>query len=211
MAEATNRKSYKHAEKQFIEESHVNRVFQTAKENGKVICTECYAHDGSARFYSSTGVEIHYRHAHKRCAFNPENSAKLFSELHFNESKLFINQLSAFRMENSSGLALFKEYNVRAEHLETHIYATCKQEAAKLVGLVLSHGNFVSPSFANGYPLEVVKVCDASDFVEKFFVWKASSKIYVESVYYREVSVLLANHVFILFSQDHIIKNCLLY
>ena len=188
MVEAINRKSYIRQEKQFIEKGYGDRLFQTAKEEGKVICVECYDTDGSIKFFSSAGVGFHYRRAHKRCAFKEENSLKLFSALHFEETKLFINQLSAFRSSNSLGLDLFKEYKVKTDHLRTSIYGMCKKDAAKLSGLVLSHRNYVNPSLTNGYPLKVIKVGDTRDFAEKFLVWKSPSKIYVESVYYREIS-----------------------
>ena len=47
MSGETTRKLYKLLEKTFIEESYDDRVFQTANENGQVICPECHAHDGS--------------------------------------------------------------------------------------------------------------------------------------------------------------------
>ena len=103
--------------------------FKEAKENGRVICIECHAHDDSIRFYSSTGIDIHYKRAHKQSAFI---IWKIQLSSSVNDISLFIDQISAFRSENSSGLALFKEYEVRAEHLETYIQAMCKQEAVKM-------------------------------------------------------------------------------
>ena len=57
------------SEKMFIEESYAKREFQNAKEDGKVICPEYYTHDGNIMFFAATGVEYHYRRAHKPRTF----------------------------------------------------------------------------------------------------------------------------------------------
>ena len=179
-------KSYRRSEKIFIEESYVERLFQRAKEDGKVICHECYAHDNSINFFVN-GVDYHYRRAHKNVSFKSEDSTTLFNQLYFKESVVFLSNLSKFRCANNSSVILFEEYRVNCEHLQTNIFAKSKKECAKLVGLVLSHGNFVNSLSANGYLVSVVKNESMCDFDEKFLVWKSSAKIYVESVYRREV------------------------
>jgi hypothetical protein len=189
MAERSLEKSYTRLEKQFIEESYVGRVFQRAKEDGKIICHDCYTNDGSINFFTASGVDYHYRRAHKRLSFKSENSTKLFNELYFKESVHFVNELSKFRCTNNSSLDLFEEYLVNCEHLQTTIFARSKKESAKLAGLVLSHGNFVNTLSSNGYLVSVAKNESMFDFDEKFLVWKSSAKIYVEAVEMREVII----------------------
>ena len=181
-------RNYCCAEKNFIKESYAKRKVQNAKEDGKVICNECYNHNGKIMFFTSAGVEYHYRRAHKPKTFEHDASSKLFHEMHFNETKSFIEQLSNFRADNYADCNTFKEYVVKSEHLEiVNIFAKSKTEAVKLAGLVLSHGNFVESLSKDGYPISVLQKGDANDFAEKFLVWKASTKIYAESVYTREV------------------------
>ena len=108
--------------------------------------------------------------------------------MHFNETKNFIEQLSNFRAANYTYCNAFKEYVVKSEHLKIlNIFAKRKTEAVKLTGLVLSNGNFVKSFSRDGYPVSVLQKGDANAFAEKFLVWKASTKIYTESVYTKEV------------------------
>ena len=179
---------YHRVEKTFIEETYHNRTFQKAKEGGKVICHECYSHNGKIAFFTSAGVEYHYRRVHKQMTSEHDVSSKLFHEMHFNESKKFIEQLSNLRAVNHADCNTYKEYVLNSEHLKVvDIFAKNKTEAVKLAGLVLSHGNFVKSLSKDGYPVSVLRKGDPNDSTEKFLVWKASTKIYAESVYTREV------------------------
>ena len=166
----------------------MRREFQNAKEDGKVICPECYNHGGNIMFFTMTGVEYHYRRDHKPRTFDHDASSKLFHEMHFNETKNFTEQLSNFRAANYADCNAFKEYVVKSEHLKIlNIFAKRKTEAVKLTGLVLCHGNFVKSFSKDGYPVSVLQKVDANEFAEKFLVYKASTKIYTESVYTKEV------------------------
>ena len=110
MADAGGARYYVSAEKTFIEASNAKREFQNAKEAGKVICPECYSHDGKIIFFTAVGVKYHYRKAHKPRTFEHDASSKLFCEMHFNETKNFIEQLSKFRAVNDCNT--FEEYVV---------------------------------------------------------------------------------------------------
>lgn len=191
MAEANPDTDYNRLEKEFINRTYESRLIQKAKEDGKLICPDCYSSDGTKKFYTLPGVDIHYRRVHyKQKAFDHVKSVKLFQELHFNESKLFIDQLSKHRAEYDANSNIFNEYVINSEHLQSNIYAKTKKEAVKLAGLVLMHGGFVQSLSKNGYQVIVVKKEDVCGFPEKFLVWKSCSKIYVESVYTREVNIL---------------------
>ena len=116
---------YCHAEKTFIEESNANRKFQNAKEDGKVICRECYYLDGKIMFFTSAGVEYHYRRAYKPRTFEHDASSKLFHEMHFNETKSFIEQLSKFTAVNHVDCNTLKEHLVKSEHLKNVSWKFC--------------------------------------------------------------------------------------
>ena len=115
MAAACCTRDYKCAEKAFIQDYYANRVFQNAKEDGKVICNECYHNDGKISFFTSAGVKVHYRRTHKPKTFQQDTSSKLFHEMYFNETKGFIEQLSSFRATNHTNCTTLKEYAEKAE------------------------------------------------------------------------------------------------
>ena len=93
MAATCCSRDYKTAEKVFIQELYAKRRFQNAKEDGKVICNKCYNNDGKISFFTLAGVEYHYWRAHKAKTYELDTSSKLFCEMHFNETKGFIEQL----------------------------------------------------------------------------------------------------------------------
>ena len=191
MAEAHDSCAYRHVEKKYIDDLYESRSFQRAKEEGKVICVDCHLNNKSINFFTKAGVDYHYRRVHKRSTFDSNESLRLFKNLHFAESKRFIEQLSTFRADHNHDVRAFKEFIVQSKDLETDIFAKSKKEAVKLAGLVLSHGEFVHPMTTSGYPISVIEKANSFDFPEKFIVWRASSKIYTESVYTREVNTRL--------------------
>ena len=170
-----------------------SRVFQKAKDSGKVLCPDCNVSEGNIQFFTANGIEFHYRRVHKGKRFDHDTSVKLFQGFHFTETKKFIDQLSTFGKENGNDQRMFMKCVLNSEHLEMDIIAKSKKEAVKLAACILMHGGFVQPLSKNGYPISVEK--DSCDFPERFLVWGESTKIYTESVYTREVGkcILISN------------------
>ena len=109
--------------------------------------------------------------------------------LHSSETKNFIWRLLKFRREADSKLEVFKEYRVNSDCLNIEIVGKHKEEAAKLAALH-HHRGVVKSIDEDAYLVGVLEKGNINDFVEKFEVWRATSKIYVESVYLREVRFL---------------------
>ena len=105
-----------------------------------------------------------------------------------------LDKLSDFRRGNPGHN--FKEFCVSSTQLKMNvkIVAKSKSEAAKLVGLVLVHKGVVRSLGDDSYILGVIEKNDPNDVAQKFNVWKALDKIYVESVYTREVKCLFFIH-----------------
>ena len=110
--------------------------------------------------------------------------------LHSSETKNFIWRLLKFRREADSKLEVFKEYRVNSDCLNIEVVGKREEEAAKLAALVLHHRGVVKSIDEDAYLVGVLEKGNINDFVEKYKVWRATSKIYVESVYLREVRFL---------------------
>ncbi len=188
------RDSYNRMEKKFVESLYDSRVFQIAKDNGKVLCPDCNVSQGKVQFFTISGIELHYRRIHKGKKFHLDTSVKLFQSFHFTETKAFIDQLSTFRTDNGTDQKMFMKCVVNSEDLEVDIIAKSNKEAVKLAGCILMHGGFVQPLSKNGYSISVKG--EACDFPERFLVWRESTKIYTESVYTREVGKRFINFHF---------------
>ena len=56
---------YNRMEKKFVESLYDSRVFQKAKDSGKVLCPDCNVSQGNIQFFTASGIEFHYRRVHK--------------------------------------------------------------------------------------------------------------------------------------------------
>ena len=99
-----------------------------------------------------------------------------------------MNKLSEFR-KTSSNSNIYKEFGITSEALKISIVGRRKKEAAKLAGLILSTKNLVKSLDQDGYVMGVIEKYNITDHAEKFKVWRASDKIYTESICSREVSI----------------------
>ena len=176
----------------FVVESYVWRKVQKAKEENKLVCADCYTETKQVKFFDVLGIEQHYRRIHHGKKFSWQKSNKLFKELHYAETKTFTDKQSDFRRGNPGHN--FKEFCISSTQLKMNVVAKSKTEAAKLVGLVLVHKGVVRSLGDDGYILGVIEKNDPNDVAQKFNVWKALDKIYVESVYTREVRCLFVIH-----------------
>ena len=69
MAEGYSR-DYNRKEKEFVESLYDSRVFQKAKDNGKVLCPDCNVSQRKVQFFMISGTEFHYRRIHKGKKFD---------------------------------------------------------------------------------------------------------------------------------------------
>ena len=179
---------YKNQETEFLAKCYKERVFPAAKDQQKLLCHECFTGGKEINFFETSGIKHHFRLAYNGKKFLPNKSAKLFEELHADETEKLVGKLSTFRREFGVGLDVFKEFRVNSPSLSTEVATRNKKEAAKLCGLILFHKNVVRGLQEDGYVLGVFEEDNVNDFAEKFRVWKASAKIYTESFYMKEVS-----------------------
>ena len=119
--------SYNRMEKKFVKSLYDSRVFQKAKDSGKVLCPDCSVSEGNIQFFTANGIEFHYRRVHKGKRFDHDTSVKLFQGFHFTETKKFIDQLSTFRTENGNDQRMFMKCVLNSEHLEMDIIAKSKK------------------------------------------------------------------------------------
>ena len=70
-------------EENFIKENYATRVCQKNKEQGKIVCTECYFETKQIEFFQAAGIEQHFRRAHRGKKFDIIKSKTLLQELHF--------------------------------------------------------------------------------------------------------------------------------
>ena len=179
-----------------MEENSTSRKFQIAKENSKVICVTCYEELGQVFFFEQDGVFHHYRRTHpirkSKVVQSQTNSSRLFQELHFVESKSFLEKLSEFRDSLKSDL--FGRFAVKSSDLNMNVTAKIKKEAAKLAGLVLAHKGVIKHLADNGYIVGVIDRDNPNENVEKFSVWKTPEIIYVESIFTKSVSTSFKVH-----------------
>ena len=157
---------------------------------------DCYSFDSGINFFDRAGVDQHFRRIHHGKKFVLLKSIRLFQELHSLETKNFIWRLMKFRREADSTLEVYKEYRVNSDCLNIEIVGRSRKEAAKLAALVLHLRGMVKSMDEDGYLVGVLEKGNINDFAEKFKVWKAISKIYVESVYLREVRFLAGELIF---------------
>ena len=101
-------------ELQFIDNDYIQRPFQRARDDDKVLCPDCYSFDSGINFFDRAGVDQHFRRIHHGKKFVLHKSIRLFQELQSLETKNFICRLSKFRCEADSKLEVFKEYRVNS-------------------------------------------------------------------------------------------------
>ena len=80
-----------------------NRPFQSAKLNGKVMCSKCFENDGSANFFvEGSGLKQHFRTIHRNSCVDDRVLGQCkgrFQELHGDETAEVLNQLSDLRLQ----------------------------------------------------------------------------------------------------------------
>ncbi len=80
-----------------------NRPFQGAKEENKISCAECYKDNGEIKFFSEgLGLSHHFKIKHRSVAFSENivlQSKKLFQDLHGQETKRILFQISEERIK----------------------------------------------------------------------------------------------------------------
>ena len=157
MAEGYSR-DYNRKEKELVESLYDSRVFQKAKDNGKVLCPDCKVSQRKVQFFTISGIEFHYRRIHKGKKFDHDMSVGLFHSFHFAETRTFIDKLSTFRKDNDTAETNFIKCALNSECLEMDITTRSKKEAVKLAGCILMHGGFVQPLSKNGYPILLKKM-----------------------------------------------------
>ena len=81
MAEGYSR-DYNRKEKRFVESLYDSRVFQKAKDNGKVLCPDCNVSQRKVQLFTISGIEFHYRRIHKGKKFDHDMSVELFHSFH---------------------------------------------------------------------------------------------------------------------------------
>ena len=157
-------------EQKFVEENSTSRKFQIAKEDRKVTCVTCYEELGQVCFFEQDGVFHHYKRTHpirkSKVVQSQTNSSRLFQELHFVESKSFLEKLSEFRDSLKSDL--FRRFAVKSGDLNMNVTAKSKKEAAKLAGLILAHKGVIKHLVDNGYVVGVIDRDNPNENVEKF-------------------------------------------
>ena len=161
-------------ELQFIENDYIQRPFQRARDDDKVVCPDCYSFDSRINFIDRAGVDQHCLRIHLGKKFVLHKSIRFSQELHSLEMKNFICRLSKFRREADSKLEVFKEYRVNSDCLNIEIVGESKKEAAKLAALVLHHRGVVKSMDEDRYLAGVLEKGNINDFAENFKVWKAT-------------------------------------